>query len=83
MRLGKARFNERTAFTRPAVVDTTRVNLLRQIEGVFRRGVKNSRLTPLHFSTRPQAVTIDLHSDTLTRADSLVLMREGLIPQMQ
>ena len=83
VRLGKARFNERTAFTRPAVVDTTRVNLLRQIEGVFRRGVKNSRLTPLHFSTRPQAVTIDLHSDTLTRADSLVLMREGLIPQMQ
>ncbi len=83
VRLGKARFNERTAFSQPAIVDTTRVNLLRQIEGVFRRGVKNSRLTPLQFATRPKAVTIDLQSDTLTRADSLALMREGLIPQME
>lgn len=83
VRLGKARFNERTAVTRPAIVDTTRVNLLKQIEGVFRRGVRNSRLTPLHFATRPEAQTIDLNADTLSRADSLALMREGLIPQMK
>lgn len=83
VRLGKARFNERTAVTRPAIVDTTRVNLLKQIEGVFRRGVSNSRLTPLHFATRPEAQTIDLNADTLSRADSLALMREGLIPEMK
>lgn len=80
VRLGKARFNERTAIERPAIVDTTRINLLRQIEGIFRRGVANSRIAPLKFATRPQAQNIDLNSDTLSRADSLVLIREGLIP---
>ena len=80
IRLGKARFNEHTAIARPAIVDTTRVNLLRQIEGVFRRGVANSRIEPLKFATRPEAQTIDLSADTISRADSLVLIREGLIP---
>ena len=80
IRLGKARFNERTAISRPAIVDTTRVNLLRQIEGVFRRGVANSRIAPLKFSTRPEAQTIDLSADTITHADSLMFIREGLIP---
>lgn len=83
VRLGKARFNERTAMTRPAIVDTTRVNLLRQIQSVFSRGVANARLSPLHFSMRPEAQSIDLGTDTLSHADSLVLIREGLIPQPQ
>lgn len=80
IRLGKARFNERTAISRPAIVDTTRVNLLRQIQGVFRRGVANSRLEPLKFSMRPEAQSIDLAADTISHADSLLLIREGLIP---
>ena len=80
VRLGKARFNERTAIERTAIVDTTRVNLLRQIEGVFRRGVRDSRIAPLKFSSRPSAQPIDLSSDTLSHADSLALIREGLIP---
>ncbi|MDE6270630.1 MAG: AsmA-like C-terminal region-containing protein, partial [Muribaculaceae bacterium] len=80
VRFGRARFNEKTAIERPAIVDTTRVNLLRQIEGVFRRGVAGSRMKPLRFDIRPQAQTIDLNTDTLSRADSLLLQREGLIP---
>lgn len=80
VRLGRARFNERTAIERPAIVDTTRVNLLRQIESVFRRGVAGSRMRPLKFDTRPEAQTIDLSTDTLSHADSLILQREGLIP---
>lgn len=80
VRVGRARFNERTAIERPAIVDTTRVNLLRQIEGVFRRGVAGSRMKPLKFDIRPEAQDIDLSTDTLSRADSLMLQREGLIP---
>lgn len=80
VRLGKARFNERTAVERPAIVDTTRVNLLRQIEGIFRRGLRNSRITPLEVGLRPQAQTIDLDTDTISHADSVALIREGLIP---
>ena len=80
VRIGKARFNERTAVERPAIVDTTRVNLLRQIEGIFRRGVRNSRMAPLRVSSRPEAQTINLDADTISHADSLALIREGLIP---
>lgn len=80
IRLGRARFNEKETYDRVAIVDTTRVNLLRELENVFRRGVRNSRFAPLNISSRPEAASINLDEDTLTRADSIALAREGLIP---
>lgn len=82
IRLGRARFNEKTAGERVAIVDTTRVNLLRQFQNVFRRGVRNSRFATLDISRRPTAAEINLDADTLSRADSLYLMKEGLIPAL-
>jgi len=79
VRLGKARFNERTAVERPAIVDTTRVNLLRQIEGIFRRGVAGSRIDPLKFGSRPVRRQFDIEADTVSHADSLLLKREGIL----
>lgn len=80
VRLGKAHLNEREVAQSVSIVDTTRVNLLAQLESVFRRGVSNSRFATLKISDIPTASQIDLNSDTITRADSLVLIREGLIP---
>ena len=80
IRLGRARFNEKTGVRKVAIVDTTRVNLLRQIENVFRRGVRNSRFAPINISQHPEASTINLAEDTLSHADSLYLIKEGLIP---
>ena len=80
VRLGKAHLNEREVARSIGIVDTTRVNLLAQLENVFRRGVANSRFASLNIAATPTASQIDLNADTITRADSLVLIREGLIP---
>lgn len=80
IRIGRARFNENSSGERVAIADTARVNLLRQFENVFRRGVRNSRFASLKFANRPEAAQIDLDADTISAADSLYLIREGLIP---
>lgn len=80
IRLGKAHLNEKTAAQSVAIVDTTRVNLLAQIQNVFRRGVNNSKFAKLQISNRPTAASIDLNTDTISRADSLLFIQEGLIP---
>ncbi len=80
IRVGRARFNEKSSGQRIAIADTARVNLLRQFENIFRRGVRNSRFATLRFANRPEAAQIDLDADTISAADSLYLIREGLIP---
>lgn len=79
IRLGKARLNENMPVN-VSIVDTTRVNLLRQIENVFRRGVATSDFHRLRFEHAPQTATVDLNSDTISAADSAAFIREGLIP---
>jgi hypothetical protein len=83
IRLGRAKFNEKTAVERVPIVDTTRVNLISQIENVFRRGVKNSRFASLNVSNRPTSLNDDILSDTISHADSLLLIQEGLIEAPQ
>ena len=80
IRLGKAHFNEKTGASTVAIVDTTRLNLLREIENVFRRGVRNSQFASINISTRPEAAAINLDEDTISRADSLYLIKQGLLP---
>ncbi len=80
VRLGKARFNEKSDAVAVSLVDTARVNLLRQIENIFRRGVSNSRFANLNISNTPSAAEIDLDTDTISHADSLEFIRQGLIP---
>ncbi len=80
VRLGKARLTEKQAMTGTAIVDTARINLLDQIEYVFKRGLASSRFARLDIDSSPVAADINLANDTLTHADSLVLIREGLIP---
>ncbi len=79
IRLGKAHFDENLP-TKVAIVDTTRVNLLREIENVFRRGVAQSQFRRLNIARAPEAASIDLNADTISAADSAVFIKEGLIP---
>ncbi|MDE6322361.1 MAG: hypothetical protein K2L93_08695 [Muribaculaceae bacterium] len=44
IRMGGAKFKENMVYERVDIVDTTRVNLVKQIENVFRRGVRTARL---------------------------------------
>lgn len=79
VRLGGAKFKSSVAAESINIVDTARVNLIQQIEGVFRRGVRNSSLSRLKVNNR-NLQTIDLNSnEILTHADSVAFIREGLI----
>lgn len=79
IRLGRARFNEKTPI-KVDIVDTTRINLVKNIENVFRRGLDNARFHGLEIEGVSRAASIDLALDTLTHEDSLQFIREGLIP---
>lgn len=78
MRIGKARLNEKQSLDH-TLVDTTRVNLIRQFEDVFRRGISNSQLRALDVS-KPAAspVGFDDKGDTISAADSLYMKQNGL-----
>ena len=80
IRLGGAKFNEKTPLNVP-FVDNTRVNLLKQIENIFRRGVRGADMKSLQLDKRPEAATIDLNAGELTPQDSLELYRQGMIPE--
>ncbi|MCM1076687.1 MAG: hypothetical protein NC411_04925 [Bacteroides sp.] len=81
IRLGGAKFNEKNMPKAIAIADTTRINLVREISNLFRRGVRDSKITPLSLSGIPtsQIQSLESGSDTITHADSLYFMKEGLI----
>ncbi|MBD5358111.1 MAG: AsmA-like C-terminal region-containing protein [Bacteroides sp.] len=77
VRFGGAKFKEDTAIQNVNVVNEARINLVDQIENVFKRGVQNSRFAKLQIS---QPADYDVLSDPgLSAADSLQLIKEGVI----
>lgn len=80
VRFGGAKFKEGMAVESVNIVDTARVNLIKQIEGVFRRGVQNSRFARLDIKNTIKIEDLEGPEHELSHADSLALQREGLIP---
>ncbi|MBQ9077000.1 MAG: hypothetical protein IJY31_04060 [Muribaculaceae bacterium] len=83
IRVGKAKYNEKASGQKIAIVDTTRINLMNQIENVFRRGVNVARLGKLNVkrnSISNTGTSGDIASDTISHADSLLLIKEGILP---
>ncbi len=81
IRVGKARYNEKSSGQKIAIVDTTRINLMNQIENVFRRGVNVAKLGKLNVNRKAYSnYNLDVKSDTISRADSLMLIKEGILP---
>lgn len=80
IRVGKAKFKEKMVGERVAIVDTTRINLLNQIENVFRRGVKLGKLDVDRSSMQQGIDSFDIQNDTISHADSLMLIKEGILP---
>lgn len=87
IRLGKAKFNEKSMARTVSIADTTRVNLVQEIRNLFRRGIDNARVRKLDFGTvGREIVAADLGNppvgdDTLNPADSAYLRRQGLLPE--
>lgn len=80
IRLGKAKFNEKQAIERKLLVDTARINLVDQLEDVFRRGVSKSKFAKLNLDSNASAADINLEQDPVSAQDSLLFIKEGLIP---
>lgn len=79
IRLGGAKFKENMVAERHEIVDTTRVNLIKQMSTVFRRGVTAARLGRLDIGGDGQRFAPPAEADTLSRSDSLMLIKEGLL----
>ena len=82
IRLGGAKVKEGMAVERVALVDTTRINLVREMERVFQRGVRNARVGKVRTGIggpkdMPEG---SVENDTISHADSLIFIREGLLP---
>ncbi len=78
VRIGKARFNEKQSLDH-TLVDTTRVNLIRQFENVFRRGIRNSRFVEIKVDKAASLpIDFDAKGDTISAADSLYMKQNGL-----
>lgn len=82
VRFGGAKYKESRAVENIGVADTARVNLLTQIENVFRRGVRNSKFKRLDVPGSMAGRRLaDEPEQVLSAADSLALKREGIIEE--
>ncbi len=82
IRLGGAKFNEKNMSKTVSIADTTRINLVREISNIFRRGARNARVRTLDFSASQAMHPMPAGStgaDTISRSDSLYFIKEGLI----
>ncbi len=82
IRLGKARFNEKSMARTVSIADTTRVNLVNEIRNVFRRGVRKAAMKSLDFDRTEGAIigAQDATGDTISHADSLYFINQGVLP---
>lgn len=80
VRLGGARFRPEAVAEDINMVDTVRINLVRQIQNVFRRGVRNSRFAHLDASAFGSSPAVLAAPDSLSQADSLILVNYGTAP---
>ncbi len=82
IRLGKANFNPNEIVNKRQLTDTTRINLVNEIRNVFRFGVRSGdadaqlELSGVTASSSGSEYNV---GDTLTHADSVLFMQEGVI----
>ena len=83
IRLGGAKVKENMVVERVTLVDTTRINLVKEMDRVFRRGVRKARLKSLNARGNKPGDMLridDIKNDTISAADSAVFVKEGLLP---
>lgn len=88
IRLGGAKVKENMVGERQAIADNTRINIVKEIDNVFRRGISKARLGRLSFQSNAQtdesAAAVEsldksFDNETLSYTDSLQYIRAGLI----
>ena len=83
VRLGGAKVKPGMVGQRQQIADNTRINLVQQIDNVFRKGISKARLGRLTFSApapgTPSPSELLEEEDPLSYADSLGMIRAGMI----
>lgn len=79
IRFGGARLKPSTITRRDAIADTIRVNLVKEMNAVFRRGLKAARLGPLDIKADTLPALPEEPQPVITASDSLMLIEAGLI----
>lgn len=83
IRIGRAKFKENMVGHSVAIADTTRINLVKEFEKLFRRGINGTKMRGFKFN-RPSSTavdSVDIKSDTISSTDSLYFIKEGLLHQ--
>lgn len=79
IRLGRAKFNEKEVTTVRQMTDTVRINLIREIQRLFRirKNDKNAKLK----LREPEPINQEFSAgDTISATDSVFFIRQGIIP---
>lgn len=79
IRLGGAKFKEKMVAQRDSIANTTRINLIGEMNKVFRRGLKAARLGPLNIRGAADTTYMAAPEDVISHADSVLMIKEGLI----
>lgn len=79
IRLGGAKFKENMVAQRDSIAVNTRISLLSEINGAFRRGLRAARLGPLRIQGQADSSYMQAPEERFSAADSAVMIKEGLI----
>lgn len=81
IRLGKARINEKNVASSRQITDTVRINLMNEMNRLFKRGVRTAGTKGLKMqnSRMRRDRNNDAASDTLSHADSVMLIKTGVM----
>lgn len=84
IRTGGAKFKENMIGERQAIAANTRINIVQQMESVFKKGISKARLGALEMKGSEKVKSSkelleNFENEGLSVADSLRLIRQGLI----
>lgn len=79
IRFGGAKLKPDMITHRDAVADTLRINLIKEMNTVFTRGLEAARLGPLNVQGDSLPAVAEPPEPTITASDSLMLINAGLI----
>jgi hypothetical protein len=79
-RLGRARYRSENIPSYVGLIDTTRVNLRHTITDIFHKGIEAASLSGMKITPAAASLTVNTDSEALSKADSLELQRQGILP---
>lgn len=79
IRFGGAKFKDKMVAQRDSIATNTRISLLTEMNGAFRRGLRAARLGPLRIKGAADSTYMNAPEEGFTAADSVIMIKEGLI----